>query len=141
MTNFIRKNPARIYAVAVAAIPLLLLLVPSLPVASVLSLVAAALALFGGEAVQRTEDSKTVTAYLAPSPVADPVVATPAPAPLAVVAPVVAPVAVPAPVVAPVPAPVTVDPELALPVVETQPYEPEVPVAADVPEGIEVPAV
>ncbi|MFJ1640806.1 hypothetical protein [Streptomyces sp. NPDC088256] len=55
--QFIKAHPARIYAVAVAALALVAHYVPELPSALVLALVAAVLGT--GEAVQRTEDRKT----------------------------------------------------------------------------------
>ncbi|MFD7070355.1 hypothetical protein ACFV97_24330 [Streptomyces sp. NPDC059913] len=55
--KFIRTHPARIYAVAVAALALVAHYVPELPSALVLGLVAAVLGT--GEAVQRAEDKKT----------------------------------------------------------------------------------
>ncbi|WP_406737604.1 hypothetical protein OG365_07140 [Streptomyces sp. NBC_00853] len=58
--SFISKHPARIYAVAVAALALVAHYRPELPGALVLGLVAAVLGI--GEAVQRTEDQKTATA-------------------------------------------------------------------------------
>ncbi|MFE4860792.1 hypothetical protein [Streptomyces sp. NPDC056670] len=58
--KFVRTHPARIYAVAVAALALVAHCVPELPSALVLGLVAAVLGT--GEAVQRTEDRKTAGA-------------------------------------------------------------------------------
>ncbi|OKI71411.1 hypothetical protein AMK15_01930 [Streptomyces sp. MJM1172] len=58
--NFVKANPARVYAVAVAAIALVAYFVPALPTELVLGLVAAVLGL--GEAVQRTENAKTAKA-------------------------------------------------------------------------------
>ncbi|MFJ2783675.1 MULTISPECIES: hypothetical protein [unclassified Streptomyces] len=58
--HIIRTHPARIYAVAVAALALAAHYVPELPSALVLGLVAAVLGV--GEAVQRTEDRKTAGA-------------------------------------------------------------------------------
>ncbi|MFJ2907808.1 hypothetical protein [Streptomyces sp. NPDC087212] len=58
--QFITTHPARIYAVAVAALALVAHYVPELPSALVLGLVAAVLGT--GEAVQRTEDKKTAGA-------------------------------------------------------------------------------
>ncbi|MEU7160338.1 hypothetical protein [Streptomyces chrestomyceticus] len=60
MIKFVQTHPARIYAVAVAALALVAHFVPSLPSALVLGLVAAVLGT--GEAVQRTEDGKTLAA-------------------------------------------------------------------------------
>ncbi|MFD9629801.1 hypothetical protein [Streptomyces violascens] len=60
MITFIRQHPARIYAVAVAALALVAHYQPELPTALVLGLVAAVLGT--GEAVQRTEDRKTAVA-------------------------------------------------------------------------------
>ncbi|MFJ4188252.1 hypothetical protein [Kitasatospora sp. NPDC089509] len=58
--KFATKHPARIYAVFVAALALVAHYVPSLPSALVLALAAAVLGT--GEAVQRTEDTKTAQA-------------------------------------------------------------------------------
>lgn len=58
--KFVQTHPARIYAVAVAALALVAHYVPELPSALVLGLVAAVLGV--GEAVQRTEDRKTAGA-------------------------------------------------------------------------------
>ncbi|MCX5398474.1 hypothetical protein [Streptomyces sp. NBC_00102] len=58
--QFIKAHPARIYAVVVAALALVAHYVPGLPSALVLGLVAAVLGT--GEAVQRTENGKTVAA-------------------------------------------------------------------------------
>lgn len=60
MITFIRSHPARIYAVLVAALALVVHYVPDLPSALILALAAAVLGI--GEAVQRTEDSKTAAA-------------------------------------------------------------------------------
>ncbi|MEV0445459.1 hypothetical protein AB0I84_08130 [Streptomyces spectabilis] len=60
MFTFIRTHPARIYAVAVAALALVAHYVPELPTALVLGLVAAVLGI--GEAVQRAENGKTTAA-------------------------------------------------------------------------------
>ncbi|MEW2635756.1 hypothetical protein AB0903_29985 [Streptomyces sp. NPDC048389] len=58
--TFIKTHPARLYAVAVAALALVAHYFPELPSALVLALVAAVLGT--GEAVQRAEDAKTATA-------------------------------------------------------------------------------
>ncbi|MFJ3858146.1 hypothetical protein ACIPRL_18115 [Streptomyces sp. NPDC090085] len=58
--EFVRNHPARIYAVAVAALALVAHYRPELPSALVLGLVAAVLGT--GEAVQRAEDRKTAVA-------------------------------------------------------------------------------
>ncbi|MEU7584439.1 hypothetical protein AB0B50_43450 [Streptomyces sp. NPDC041068] len=60
MIAFIRSHPARIYAVLVAALALVVHYVPDLPSALILGLAAAVLGT--GEAVQRAEDRKTATA-------------------------------------------------------------------------------
>ncbi|MER5304596.1 hypothetical protein ABT039_34730 [Streptomyces lasiicapitis] len=60
MITFIRNHPARIYAVAVAALALVAHYVPDLPSALILGLAAAVLGT--GEAVQRAEDRKTTAA-------------------------------------------------------------------------------
>lgn len=59
---FVRANPARIYAVVLAVIVLLGAYGIQLPQEAWLGLVAALLALAGGEAVQRVEDRKTADA-------------------------------------------------------------------------------
>ncbi|MFI6685384.1 hypothetical protein [Streptomyces sp. NPDC050485] len=58
--EFIKRHPARIYAVLVAALALAAHYIPDLPTALGLGLAAAVLGV--GEAVQRTEDSKTTAA-------------------------------------------------------------------------------
>ncbi|MDT0488894.1 hypothetical protein ACPEIF_14770 [Streptomyces sp. NPDC012600] len=58
--QFISKHPARIYAVLVAALALIVHYFPDLPSALILGLAAAVLGT--GEAVQRTEDRKTAGA-------------------------------------------------------------------------------
>ncbi|WP_405793354.1 hypothetical protein [Streptomyces sp. NBC_01506] len=58
--HFVKTHPARLYAIAVAALALVAHYVPELPSALVLALVAAILGT--GEAVQRAEDAKTATA-------------------------------------------------------------------------------
>jgi len=60
MTQFIKTHPARIYAVLVAGLALVVHYAPDLPSALILGLAAAVLGT--GEAVQRTEDAKTTTA-------------------------------------------------------------------------------
>ncbi|MEV7278113.1 hypothetical protein [Streptomyces sp. NPDC093111] len=60
MHTFVSAHPARIYAVAVAALALVAHYRPDLPSALVLGLVAAVLGV--GEAVQRTENGKTAAA-------------------------------------------------------------------------------
>ncbi|WP_369376103.1 hypothetical protein [Streptomyces sp. cg36] len=58
--KFVRTHPARIYAVLVAALALVVHYVPDLPSALILALAAAVLGM--GEAVQRTENIKTTAA-------------------------------------------------------------------------------
>ncbi|MFJ1789554.1 hypothetical protein ACIOML_35250 [Streptomyces anulatus] len=58
--QFIKSHPARIYAVLVAALALVVHYVPELPSALILALAAAVLGT--GEAVQRAEDRKTAGA-------------------------------------------------------------------------------
>ena len=58
--KFVQTHPARIYAVAVAALALVAHYFPELPSALILALGAAVLGT--GEAVQRTEDAKTAVA-------------------------------------------------------------------------------
>ncbi|MFE9569230.1 hypothetical protein ACFYMW_12130 [Streptomyces sp. NPDC006692] len=60
LIRFVQTHPARIYAVAVAALALVTHYMPELPSALVLGLVAAVLGT--GEAVQRAEDTKTAAA-------------------------------------------------------------------------------
>jgi 4-hydroxybenzoate polyprenyltransferase len=62
MLDFIRRNPARVYAVVLAIVVLLSAYGIDLPRDAWLGLVAALLALAGGEAVQRVEDRKTQAA-------------------------------------------------------------------------------
>lgn len=65
---FLRRNPARIYGVVAAVFLLLAAYGVSFPQEAWLAVVVAVLALFGGEAVQRVEDTKTATARDAPPP-------------------------------------------------------------------------
>lgn len=58
--QFVKAHPARIYAVLVAALALVVHYVPELPSALILGLAAAVLGT--GEAVQRAEDRKTAGA-------------------------------------------------------------------------------
>lgn len=58
---FVRANPARVYAVAVAVVALLIAYGVNVP-DEWLGLIAVVLALAGGEAVQRVENRKTDTA-------------------------------------------------------------------------------
>lgn len=58
--QFVKTHPARIYAVLVAALALVVHYLPDLPSALILGLAAAVLGT--GEAVQRTEDRKTAGA-------------------------------------------------------------------------------
>ncbi|MFF1776960.1 hypothetical protein [Streptomyces virginiae] len=67
--NFVKTNPARLYALAVAVLGLVAALGVHVPEGQVLGVVAAVLGLVGGEAVQRFEDAKTRDALLTPSPV------------------------------------------------------------------------
>lgn len=60
--NFIKANPARVYAVVVAALALTAFYLPNLPTELLLGVVAAVLGL--GEAVQRTENRKTAQAFV-----------------------------------------------------------------------------
>ncbi|MBZ4319542.1 hypothetical protein [Streptomyces huiliensis] len=57
MITFLRTHPARIYAVLVATVALVVHYVPDLPDALILAVAAAVLGV--GETVQRTEDGKT----------------------------------------------------------------------------------
>jgi hypothetical protein len=66
--NFVKTNPARLYALAVAVLGLVAALGVHVPEGQVLGVVAAVLGLVGGEAVQRVEDAKTRDALLTPSP-------------------------------------------------------------------------
>lgn len=65
MLGYLTRNPARVYGFIVAVLALVTVYVPDFPVSPVLGLAAAGLALFGGEAVQRTEDAKTEAALWA----------------------------------------------------------------------------
>ena len=58
--QFVKTHPARIYAVLVAALALVVHYLPDLPAALILGLAAAVLGI--GEAVQRTENGKTTAA-------------------------------------------------------------------------------
>lgn len=58
VVEYLKKNPARVYALVVAVLALVGVWV-ALPVPEILALVAALLALAGGEAVQRVENRKT----------------------------------------------------------------------------------
>ena len=62
MLDFIRRNPARIYAVALAVVVLLGAYGNTLPQDARLGLLVALLALAGGETVQRVENAKTAAA-------------------------------------------------------------------------------
>lgn len=62
VTDYLRNNAVRVYGFLVALVALIVHYVPNLPSDLVLGLVAAVLALFGGEAVQRVENRKTVEA-------------------------------------------------------------------------------
>ncbi|GCD99874.1 hypothetical protein [Embleya hyalina] len=64
--TFIRTNPARLYSIVTAALPLAVYYGLDLPIEIVIPLAAALLGL--GEVVQRTEDRKTTDALYAPSP-------------------------------------------------------------------------
>ncbi len=61
--TFVRDHATRLYAVAVALVALVAHFVPALPSELVLALAAAVLGV--GEAVQRTENRKTVEAVTA----------------------------------------------------------------------------
>jgi predicted regulator of Ras-like GTPase activity (Roadblock/LC7/MglB family) len=61
--NFLKSHPARIYAVLVAALPILAHFLPDVPTEAVLAVAAAILGT--GEAVQRVENTKTADAYWA----------------------------------------------------------------------------
>ncbi len=58
--SFVKTNPARLYAVAGAALALVTFYFPDLPSALILAFVAALLGV--GETVQRVEDRKTADA-------------------------------------------------------------------------------
>lgn len=57
--EYVRRNSARVYAVVVAVMALVLHYAPNLPGDLALGVVAAVLALFAGEKVQRVENRKT----------------------------------------------------------------------------------
>lgn len=61
--RYMRRNAARVYGLLVAAVALVLHYVPSLPGDLILGLIAAGLALFGGEVVQRVERRKVSESY------------------------------------------------------------------------------
>ncbi|MEE1835767.1 hypothetical protein [Streptomyces sp. SP17KL33] len=61
MLKLIKAHPARIYALVVALLPLVAHFLPNVPTEAVLGAVVAVLGL--GEAVQRTENTKTDDAY------------------------------------------------------------------------------
>lgn len=60
--EYVRNNSARVFGVAVAVMALVLHYAPNLPGDLALGLVAAVLALFAGEKVQRVENRKTAEA-------------------------------------------------------------------------------
>lgn len=62
MLDFLKANPARVFAAVTALFVLLAAYGVALPQEAWLGLVAAVLALFGGEVVQRKEDAKTEAA-------------------------------------------------------------------------------
>lgn len=62
MLAFLKQNPARVFALAVALVTLLVAYGIDLPQEAWLGVVAAVLALFGGEVVQRKENAKTEAA-------------------------------------------------------------------------------
>jgi hypothetical protein len=64
--DFVRKHPARVYAVVVAALALVSAFGVSLPQAQILGLAGAVLSLLGGEVVQRAENAKTREALSVP---------------------------------------------------------------------------
>ncbi|MFD6970603.1 hypothetical protein [Streptomyces sp. NPDC059949] len=66
--QFIKSNPARVYALAVAILGLVAAYGIDVPQPQVLAVLAAVLGLVGGEVVQRVEDAKTADALLTPSP-------------------------------------------------------------------------
>lgn len=59
VVEFLRDNVVRVYAFAVAVVALVLHYAPGLPGDLILGIVAAALAMVGGEAAQRLENRKT----------------------------------------------------------------------------------
>lgn len=59
--DFLRKNPVRIFAVAVAILALLGAYGVKLPVEEIQGLISALLFLVSGEIVQRVEDKKTAS--------------------------------------------------------------------------------
>ncbi|MGW6571660.1 hypothetical protein ACWGAN_05720 [Streptomyces sp. NPDC054945] len=66
--NYIKAQPARVYALAVAVLGLVTAYGIDVPQPQVLGVVAAVLGLVAGEVVQRVEDAKTRDALLTPSP-------------------------------------------------------------------------
>ena len=59
MRKFVRENAARIFALVVATLTLVMEYVPELPDDKILTVIAALIALVGGEAVQRADERKT----------------------------------------------------------------------------------
>lgn len=62
MLAFLKQNPARVFALAVAVVTLLVAYGIDLPQEAWLGVVAAVLALFGGEVVQRNSNAKVEAA-------------------------------------------------------------------------------
>ncbi|MFB7185212.1 hypothetical protein ACFCZT_07810 [Streptomyces sp. NPDC056230] len=60
--NLLKTHPARVYALVVAVLGLLVAFGVRVPETSILGVVTAVLALVSGEVVQRTEDGKTADA-------------------------------------------------------------------------------
>lgn len=63
--KLLKTHPARVYALVVAVLGLLVAFGVHVPETSILGVVTAVLALVSGEVVQRTEDSKTADALAA----------------------------------------------------------------------------
>jgi DMSO reductase anchor subunit len=72
VADFLRRNPARVYGIVAAVFLLLAAYGIDFPQEAWLGVVVAALALFGGETVQRVEDRKTATALDQPKVVVRP---------------------------------------------------------------------
>jgi len=67
--DVLRANPARIYGLSAAVVALVAYFLPSTPVGLVLAVVAATVALWSGQVVQRVEDDKTIAALYEDPPI------------------------------------------------------------------------
>lgn len=64
--QFLKKHPARLYALVTAVLGLLVAYGVDVPETPILGVVTAALALVSGEVVQRAENAKTAEAFATP---------------------------------------------------------------------------